>query len=304
MSNFYSPLRYPGGKNRLAPFIAKICLDNTLTQRYIEPYSGGGSVALFLLLEGIVDDIVINDKDRSIYAFWHSVLNHTTKFCDMIQSCEISIEEWKRQKAIQTIKNQASLLDLGFSTFFLNRTNRSGIINGGVIGGLTQNGNYLLDCRFNKEELISRIHAIASKRKHIRVYKKDAISLINILYKRNLISQDSLIYFDPPYYTKGPSLYMNHYTPQDHQNVRDAISSITQCKWIVSYDPTIEIQNLYSSFRKLEYELIHNAHTSKRGAEILFFSDNIEYIDFSRNPSLYKIINNEQSPKKIIYGGK
>lgn len=301
MNNFYSPLRYPGGKSRLAPFIAKICLDNALTQRYIEPYSGGGSVALFLLLEGIVEDIIINDKDRSIYAFWHSLLNHTTQFCDMIQNCEVSIEEWKRQKAIQTHKNQVSLLDLAFSTFFLNRTNRSGIINGGVIGGQSQNGHYLLNCRFNKDELISRILTIASKRKHIRIYKKDAISLINILYNRNLITKDSLIYFDPPYYIKGPSLYMNHYTSRDHEKVRDAISSIYQCKWIVSYDPTDEIKKLYSSFRKIEYELIHFAHTSKRGTEILFFSDNIEVIDFSRNPSLYRISNN-QGPKSIVYG--
>lgn len=304
MSKFYSPLRYPGGKNRLAPFIAKICIDNNLTERYIEPYSGGGSVALFLLLEGIVEDIVINDKDRSIYAFWHSVLNHTTKFCEMIKNVNVTIEEWHRQRAVQMAKSKASLLELGFSTFFLNRTNRSGIINGGVIGGLSQNGDYLIDCRFNKEELISRIQTIGIKKKHIRLYTKDAINLIKILYYRNLISQDSLIYFDPPYFAKGPSLYMNHYTTMDHEKVCNAISSISQSKWVVSYDPAVEIQELYSPFRKLEYELIHSARTAKRGAEILFFSDNIEVVDFSRNPSLYRLVTSELDSKKIIYGGK
>lgn len=304
MNNFYSPLRYPGGKNRLAPFIAKICLDNNLTKRYIEPYSGGGSVALFLLLEGIVDEIVINDKDRSIYAFWHSLLNQTSRFCDMIEKCEVSIEEWHRQKEIQRSKKNVSLLKLGFSTFFLNRTNRSGIINGGPIGGLAQKGDYKIDCRFNKSELIERIKKIASKRKQIRLYTKDAISLLNILYKRNLITEDCLIYFDPPYYTKGPSLYMNHYTVKDHETVRNAISSITQCKWVVSYDPTDEIKTLYSTFRKLEYELIHSAHSAKRGAEILFFSDNIEIINLLRNPSLYKFITDKSGNKEFIYGRK
>lgn len=302
MNNFYSPLRYPGGKNRLAPFIAKVCLDNNLTERYIEPYSGGGSVALFLLFEGIVEDIVINDKDRSIYAFWYSILNHTTKFCDMIRNCNVTIEEWKKQRCVQAKKRSAPLFELGFSTFFLNRTNRSGIINGGAIGGFSQNGNYLIDCRFNKEELINRIQAIGSKKKHIRLYTKDAINLINILRNRNLISRDSLIYFDPPYFAKGPSLYMNHYNVKDHENVRDAISSITQCKWLVSYDPVEEIKELYSDFRKIEYELVHSAHISKHGAEILFFSDNIEIADFSRNPSLYKLTKNDLGLKEVIYG--
>ena len=51
---FYSPLRYPGGKNKLAKFIAKICVDNDINGHYIEPYAGGASVSLYLLIEGKV----------------------------------------------------------------------------------------------------------------------------------------------------------------------------------------------------------------------------------------------------------
>ena len=115
----------------------------------MEPYSGGASVALFLLLEGFVNKITINDKDRAIYAFWYCVLNKTKDLCDKIERTEITIAEWRKQKEIQTKKEKADLLELGFSTFFLNRTNRSGIINGGMIGGVEQNGDYLIDCRFN-----------------------------------------------------------------------------------------------------------------------------------------------------------
>jgi len=149
---FYSPLRYPGGKNKLSAFIAKICIDNNINGHYVEPYSGGASVALFLLMEGFVEKITINDKDRSIYAFWYSVLNKTNKLCERIENAELNIEEWRKQKEVQANKKKADLLDLGFSTFYLNRTNRSGIINAGVIGGIQQNGNYLMDCRFNKED--------------------------------------------------------------------------------------------------------------------------------------------------------
>ena len=135
----YSPLRYPGGKNKLSAFIAKICIDNNINGHYVEPYSGGASVALFLLLEGFVKKITINDKDRSIYAFWFCILNKTKQLCELIENAELTIEEWKKQKEIQNNKKTADLLDLGFSTFYLNRTNRSGIINAGVMGGIDQN---------------------------------------------------------------------------------------------------------------------------------------------------------------------
>ncbi len=303
MSKFYSPLRYPGGKNKLAPFIAKICIDNELCDNYIEPYSGGASVALTLLMEGFVEKVIINDKDRSIYAFWHSVLHNTSELCDRIYNCRITIEEWRRQKEIQLNKKNIDLIDLGFSTFFLNRTNRSGIINGGPIGGFAQSGEYCLDCRFNKEELINRIMLIASKKNRIKLYTKDAIRLVDILLRRQHLTKKSLLYFDPPYYLKGPSLYMNHYTHEDHLYVRDAIGDIQFGRWIVSYDPTDEIKDLYSGYRSLEYNLTHTAHTARNGKEILFFSNNILKVDLKNNPSRYKIQDSPSLLNKIIYDG-
>ena len=154
---FYSPLRYPGGKNKLARFIASLCVSNNISGHYVEPYTGGASVALKLLLDGYVNEITINDLDRSIYAFWHSILTNTNKFCRKIRNTEVTLNNWKRFRKIFLNKEKASLFDLGFATFFLNRTNRSGIINGGVIGGVKQKGEYKIDCRFNKDNLIDRI---------------------------------------------------------------------------------------------------------------------------------------------------
>jgi DNA adenine methylase len=124
----YSPLRYPGGKKRLANFIAKICTINNIDRHYIEPYAGGASVALFLLFEGIVNKITINDKDPSIFAFWYSVLNYTDELCELIERAEINVENWRTQRLIQNNLDNTDLLKLGFSTLFMNRTNRSGII--------------------------------------------------------------------------------------------------------------------------------------------------------------------------------
>lgn len=297
---FYSPLRYPGGKNKLSAFIAKICVDNKIDGHYVEPYSGGASVALFLLMEGFVKKITLNDKDRSIYAFWYSVLNKTNKLCELIENTELTIEEWRKQKEVQNNKKYADLLELGFSTFYLNRTNRSGIINAGVIGGNEQKGNYLMDCRFNKKELISRIKRIASRKKDIRLYKKDAIKLIDKI-QDEAENGNIIFYFDPPYYLKASSLYMNHYKDDNHKFVSDKIKGIKNINWIVSYDNVPEIQSLYSKCPKKEFSFKHTAYKAKMGYEILFFSQNLKQPSIKNfDPLNFKIKRGEKG-SEIVY---
>lgn len=268
---FYSPLRYPGGKNKLANFVTLICKTNNISGHYIEPYVGGAGVALFLLLEGHVSRITINDFDRSIYAFWYAILNYTDEFCDLIKKTEVTVESWKKLKEIQKNKEKASLLDLGFSTFFLNRTNRSGILDGGIIGGLDQNGKYKIDCRFNKKDLIGRIRKISAYKDQISVRNLDALDLIKEVRKESKNSS-TIFYFDPPYYLMGESLYMNAYKHDDHENVNNAIKQIENVSWIVSYDNVPEIQEFYKGYNKIEYTFFHTAREAKIGKEVLFFS--------------------------------
>jgi DNA adenine methylase len=273
---FYSPLRYPGGKNKLAKYFALICVQNNINGYYVEPYAGGASVALHLLINGYVKEIIINDFDRSIYAFWHSILSETNKFCKMIQEAELTVDNWRVQKKIQQNKETSNLLDLGFSTFFLNRTNRSGIINGGVIGGIDQNGNYNMGCRFNKEELIGRIKFIAIHKRNIQLYNLDALELINKITKQTK-SKNIIFYFDPPYFLKGQSLYMNSYDPKDHKQVSEKIQNIKNARWVVSYDNVPQIQELYKSsgVLKKDYSFMHTAYEPRVGKEVLFFSKNL-----------------------------
>lgn len=299
---FYSPLRYPGGKNKLSSFIAKICVDNNINGHYVEPYSGGASVALFLLIEEFVNKITINDKDRSIYAFWYSVLNKTDKLCEMIENAELTVNEWKKQKLLQTDKENIELLDLGFSTFYLNRTNRSGIINAGVIGGIKQKGNYLMNCRFNKRELIKRIKLIASKKEKITLYQLDAMDLVDKIELE--VEQDNTIfYFDPPYYLKANSLYMNYYEAFNHKIVSDKIKSIKEIRWIVSYDNVPQIQILYSDCLKKEFSFKHTAYKAKIGKELLFWSNNVIVPEIENwDPLKFKLKKEKYlQEKEIIY---
>ncbi|QNK64909.1 DNA adenine methylase [Pedobacter sp. PAMC26386] len=296
----YSPLRYPGGKNKLSAFIAKICLDNDVNGHYVEPYSGGASVALFLLFEGFVQKITINDMDRSIYAFWYCVLHKTKALCHLIEETEITPQEWRLQREIQMNKKNANILELGFSTFFLNRTNRSGIINAGIIGGIKQDGEYLMDCRFNKPELIERIKKISKRKKDITLYKKDAIKLIDKIQK-NSNQENTVFYFDPPYYFKASSLYMNHYQDDNHKIVSEKIKSIKNIKWIVSYDNVPEIRNLYQQCDKKEFAFKHTAYESRLGQEILFFSPSLKQPEIEHWDPLNFSIKRNMNSNDIIY---
>lgn len=265
-----SPLRYPGGKAKISNFIAEL-LDNAGQKKvYIEPFAGGAGVALDLLLTDKVEEIVINDYDKAIYSFWRAVLNETDEFVEKIQNTPITIEEWNRQKEIYLNQNKKYSLDLAFATFFLNRTNRSGILKAGPIGGKRQDGNYSLDARFNEIELVKRIKCIAKEKSRIKVYNKDIISFI-----KRVISKydDAFVYFDPPYYNKGPELYRNFFTDKDHKVLSDIIKNEVTCEWIVTYDLADEIIELYTECEKRKFDINYSAVNGRRKSEILILKD-------------------------------
>lgn len=267
-----SPLRYPGGKAKLTKFIIELIEFNGLKGcTYIEPFAGGAGAALSLLMTEVVNEIVINDYDPCIYAFWYSVLNQTEEFCDLITSTPITIQEWYSQKEKYNTSN--NILELGFATFFLNRSNRSGIIKGGPIGGYDQSGNYKIDCRFSKDELTKRIKAIASYRNKITLCNMDAELFIKD-YLPNAPT-NSFIYLDPPYYKNGPGLYTNFYKDKDHENLAKAIKEYIRQPWILTYDNVEEIAQLYSEYHKMVYLLNYSVNNKYKGQEILVYSDDI-----------------------------
>lgn len=287
MVKTYSPLRYPGGKNKLNKYVNELITIKKLNNSiYVEPFCGGAAVALSLLINGHVKNIIINDFDRSIYAFWYSVLNYTNELCELIMNTEINIKEWNQQKEIQDRKNSENLLTLGFSTLFLNRTNRSGIIKAGVIGGKEQKGEYKLDCRFNKADLINKIRLISEYRDNIELFNLDAGLLIdNIInnQKRKLF-----IFFDPPYYKQGSNLYTNFYTHKDHVSLANKIKAIKYHSWILTYDNQKEIKDMYKGFKKEMYKLNYSVEKKYKGDEVIFYSNTLKEKICNREISIGK----------------
>ncbi|MFH1825048.1 MAG: DNA adenine methylase [Candidatus Firestonebacteria bacterium] len=265
----YSPLRYPGGKTFLFSFFDKVIKKNGLGNiTYIEPFAGGAGAALALLFLEKVEKIVINDLDKAIYSFWKSAIFDSEKFIKKIFSTPISIKEWRKQKLIY--KNPKSdCFDLGFATFFLNRTNISGIVNGGPIGGIQQKGKWKIDARFNKEKLAERIRQLSLYKNRISVFNRDGVDLMKgYLNKKNVF-----IYLDPPYYEKGATLYLNHYKKEDHEVLAKLLNCNPDAFWLLTYDNKKEIKSLYPERKIANFSLNYNAYESYKGKEILISSD-------------------------------
>ena len=261
-----TPLRYPGGKTQLAPFVIDLLRANRLLGGvYAEPFAGGAGLAWRLLLAGHVSEVWLNDIDPTIHGFWHSVLSRTDDLCELIETTPVNMEEWHRQRGIVE-RGRAGPFKLGFATLFLNRTNRSGIINGGVIGGKDQTGNYKLDCRFNRAVLIEKIRRIASYREVVSLTCLDAIQCIPKWAKE--MPKRGLMNIDPPYFAKGQDLYTNFYTGSDHKDLSVMIREL-KCHWMLTYDDVEDIERLYKGMPMYRKGLVYYAQIKRRANELV-----------------------------------
>lgn len=271
MSN-YSPLRYPGGKSALYPVISSVIKSCKIKNCiYVEPFAGGASIAWSLLIDGVVDYVIINDKDKAVYSFWRTVMESTQWLVEKIKATPVTVNEWQKQRDIFRNAKKYSK-ELGFATFYLNRTNRSGILDAGPIGGYNQSGEYKIDCRFNKDALIDKILKISCYRNKVKVYNQDISVFLRRFLPQEGKNTNTFIYFDPPYYEKGQRLYLNHFSSKDHERLRDDIALLS-CKWIMTYDDKPEIDALYSKFVRWHFSINYSLANKKKGGEMMIFMD-------------------------------
>jgi len=273
MPTTVSPLRYPGGKTKFYSYVKEILSCNDmLGETYVEPFAGGAGLALKLLLNGDVSRIVINDFDPAIYSFWYSILNKTEAFCELVENAVLTQEQWRIQRSTYMNLDITDPLALGFATFYLNRTNVSGVVKGGMIGGQEQNGKYGLDARFNRHSLINKIKTIAAQKDQIVLLNQDAKEFLQPQQLRRFYK--TFINLDPPYVKKGAQLYKNAFCESDHRELSELVKQCCR-KWIVTYDICPLVAELYKDFRSSYLDVTYSIQSSKRAKEYIFFSDNL-----------------------------
>ena len=265
-----TPLRYPGGKACLAPALALLLEANGLQRPVIaEPYAGGAGASLELLFGEYVRSIFINDLDYRIFSFWWAVLKRTDQFVHQIEQVPLSVREWKRQRDVYRAPHSHKRFNVGFATFYLNRTNRSGILfNGGPIGGVKQTGKWGLDARFTRSTLVNRIQRIGVYRERISISNLDALVFIQKL-EANFVRDELFLYLDPPYYEKGAGLYLSTYEHADHVAIGRALQSHKRQRWALTYDDVPAIRNIYSRCQLLPFRLRYTANRARQGRELL-----------------------------------
>ena len=275
-NRLYTPLRYPGGKARFAPLIAEVIRANALTGgHYLEPYAGGAGVALVLLFDGHVSQVHINDADPAVAVFWRAATTQASDLIDKVANEPVTLEAWHHWRSVMLGQTEATELERGFATLFMNRTNRSGILMGGVIGGKGQSGTYKIDARFMRDQICARLARIGEHSAAIQVYEEDAKSLLARCHQ--FLPLKSLVYLDPPYYVKGSGLYRNSYKHADHEQVAKLLGSTSfRRPWIVSYDNVGEIRSMYEYARSFTYGLNYTAQRRYIGAEVMFFGDRLK----------------------------
>ena len=266
-----SPLRYPGGKSALAGLFADLITSLPVRNcTYVEPYAGGAGAGIALLREGIVNRLVINDIDPAVHCFWAQVVNNNRAFVEWIEEVPLTLDEWRRQREVYRSRCSDQVA-LGRAFFYLNRTNRSGVLNAGVIGGQAQGGRYRIDARFNRQTLVERVEAIGALRSAIEVTSLDGRTVIQQHARR----RSSFLYIDPPYVHAGSQLYLNAFEARDHEALAEAVDRIAGAHWLMTYDESPFITRLYSRHFQGRLDLNYSARYPGRAAELLVASESV-----------------------------
>ncbi|QOT19275.1 DNA adenine methylase [Paenarthrobacter sp. YJN-5] len=274
-SRYASPLRYPGGKARMAPWLTDTfegLLGPMDVEIWLEPFGGGAGAALTALCTGKVPEAWIVEANPALAAFWTTVMNDGPALAARVERTIPTLalfQESRENVGAALAGEHLNVFDLGLSAFILNRCSRSGMIlpSVGPIGGKMQAGQHTIAARFNAGALADRIRAVHALGDRFKVFAGDGISFLEDLPDSGV--QDEVFCFvDPPYIGVGNDLYAVGMDDDLHQRLARALNRLTT-PWLLTYDAHPRVPLLYPGSHVVEFDIPHTAGSSRVGTEYL-----------------------------------
>lgn len=238
-------------------------------------------------------------------ALWTAVIYYPEQFCDMVDVFQPSVDkffEYKKSLRDYTnlLKVQAGItltkqnyiicteyftkedciryvVTTALHKLAIHQMSYSGLgtVAGGPMGGLSQNSDYKVDCRWSPNYIKSKIkkyHKLLSQ-KNIRYQTCSDYDWTSILADCNRFSEENkdykcFIYLDPPYYEKGPEPYQFYFTEQEHEVLSKCLKEVKH-PWLLSYDNVKEIRDFYSWANIKEVKINYTINKSRNNTELL-----------------------------------
>lgn len=232
-----SPLRYPGGKSKFVGQIMANCNPDNMVN-FVEPFAGGASVGLSLLLAGKIQNLYLNDADFGIYSLFFTIKHFPQILAQRIKSFTPSEKAFRRAK-YEVSEGFCGLdtTEAAWNTLIVNRLAFSGIPKANCMSNPS--------ARWNADALIKRIMDIHHHSERIFVSNMDACEYIEEMYWMPATT----LFIDPPYFVKGKSLYNLYYTDDDHRKLSFLLDELYKgmpgADMVITYDYCQEIEALY-----------------------------------------------------------
>lgn len=266
-----SPLRYPGGKSRaikiLMPFFPQDF------DELAEPFFGGGSVGLYLAQNLGLKQIFANDLNTDLYCFWQTLKTQNKALIDEIERTRQTHTNGRElyEKLLARRGENLSDFQRAVDFFVLNRITFSGVVD---CGGYSQKA---YESRFTP----SSIERLKNMDSILRNFTFSNQSYENLLQNNG---KRVFIFLDPPYFSASKSkLYGKKgdlHANFNHERLCEHLKN-TKHRFLLTYDDSEFIRELYKDFYKLKYTLQYGMNNFKqtkanKGQELLI--SNYEFI--------------------------
>jgi len=240
-----SPLRYPGGKSKAIKFIAPLI---PKFDEFREPFVGGGSVFVYLKQKYPNKKFWINDIYENLYHFWIQAQQNPDELIQQIQYWRDTFKVGKElHKYLLKNIDRFDSLRKAAAFFVFNRITFSGTTESGGFS------NAALHKRFTQSS-IERVKALSYILQNTKITNLDYQQVIEAK------GENVFIFLDPPYYSATKSaLYGKNgklHRDFDHERLAEVLKK-TKHKWLITYDDSEYIRNLFSFANIKEWSLTY-----------------------------------------------